>query len=212
MSSVADKGFSGDIYVYKMVVDNGGAPCVWCGLLSLALCKPKIRRSANIGSMVFGFGGKRLKERLIYIAEVTEKPAVGDYYRSGRVANRPDSIYEGVSGVARRKKTAQFHKQSDERRKDVGLKFQNAHVLLSRDFRYFGKRGADAYKQKFPALRDLVESLTQGHRRNHSSQVRSELLDLKATLWRKYRKMKIGTPTDADKKLRCNDDTPSVRC
>lgn len=32
-----------DIYVYKMVADNGGAPCVTGNLLSLAICKPKIK-------------------------------------------------------------------------------------------------------------------------------------------------------------------------
>lgn len=203
---------SEDIYVYKVVADNGGAPCIWHGLLSLALCKPKIRKSADRGSLVFGFGGKDYKERLIYIAEVTKKPKVGEYYRSAIFANRPDCIYKDVSGVARRNKNVQFHKHSDERRKDVGLKFQNAHVLLSRDFRYFGKRGTDAYKQRFPAIRNLVESLTQGHRRNHSSRLRSQLLDLKKTVWQKYRKMQLGTPTDADTRRRCNEDTSSVRC
>jgi hypothetical protein len=48
-----------DIYVYKMVVDNGGAPCVTRKLLSLAICKPKIRKSAERGSLIFGFGGKQ---------------------------------------------------------------------------------------------------------------------------------------------------------
>ena len=47
-----------DIYIYKMVADNGGAPCVAAGLLSLAICKPMIRKSAAKGSLIFGFGGK----------------------------------------------------------------------------------------------------------------------------------------------------------
>ena len=62
-----------DIYVYKIVADNGGAPCVRNNLLSLAICKPKIRRTAGKGSFIFGFGGKEYKERLIYIARVTAK-------------------------------------------------------------------------------------------------------------------------------------------
>jgi hypothetical protein len=126
---------STDIYVYKMVVDSGGAPCVWRNVLSLAICKPKIRKSACEGSLIFGFGGKRLRERLIYIAEVTEKPKVGEYYRSAKFQNRPDCIYEDLSGKARRKETAEYHAFTDERKKDVGNKFQNAYVLLSRNFR-----------------------------------------------------------------------------
>jgi len=203
---------SADIYVYKMTADNGGAPCVWRGLLSLALCKPKIRKSAEVGSVICGFGGVDHRERLIYIAKVTHKPAVGAYYRSAKFANRPDCIYEDVSGRARRKSKAHYHTQTDERRKDVGIRFENAYILLSKDFRYFGKMGTEAYKQKFPAIRDLVESLTQGHRRNHSSQLRSELLNLKRRVWTKYRRMKLGTPTDADTRRRCNEDTPSVFC
>ncbi len=46
-----------DIYVYKMTADNGGAPCVHRRLLSLAICKPKIRKAANRGDLIFGFGG-----------------------------------------------------------------------------------------------------------------------------------------------------------
>ncbi|MCB1128636.1 MAG: hypothetical protein KDM81_19225, partial [Verrucomicrobiae bacterium] len=75
---------SNDIYVYRMTADNGGAPCVYRRLLSLAICKPMIRRTAEVGSLVFGFGGKRLGERLIYVARITEKPEVGAYYREAR--------------------------------------------------------------------------------------------------------------------------------
>jgi len=82
------------IYVYKMTTDNGGAPCVWRGLLSLAICKPVIRRMAEKGSIIFGFGSKKIKydERLLYIAVVTKKPPKGKYswinsMRSGRIAS-----------------------------------------------------------------------------------------------------------------------------
>ena len=58
------------IHVYKMMTHNGGAPCVHDDLLSLAICKPKIRKAAPIGSLIFGFG-KALGGRLIYTARVT---------------------------------------------------------------------------------------------------------------------------------------------
>ncbi|MFM8479413.1 MAG: hypothetical protein ACKOEO_26795 [Planctomycetaceae bacterium] len=44
------------VYVYKIVVDNGGAPCVHDRLLSLAICKPAIRRTAQAGDLIFAFG------------------------------------------------------------------------------------------------------------------------------------------------------------
>src|SRR5881396_3115763 len=82
-----------EIYVYKMVADNGGAPCVSGNLLSLAICKPKIRRTAEKESLVFGFGGKRYTERLIYIARVTVKLEGDAYYRQRAYARRLDCMY-----------------------------------------------------------------------------------------------------------------------
>lgn len=63
------------IYFYKLTVDDGGAPCVEKGLLSLAICKPMIRSSAQIGDIIVGFAANSLHSdnRLIYIAEVTDK-------------------------------------------------------------------------------------------------------------------------------------------
>jgi len=37
------------IYFYKLTTDDGGAPCVQDGLLSLAICKPMIRGTAEVG-------------------------------------------------------------------------------------------------------------------------------------------------------------------
>jgi hypothetical protein len=201
-----------DIYVYKMTTDNGGAPCVTGNLLSLAICKPKIRKTAGNGSFVFGFGGKDYQERLIYVACVTTKLEGGDYYRRPEYARRPDCIYRAEEGKAVRKARPRYHAESDQRRKDVGFHFENAFVLLSDDFRYLGKKGTDDYKQRYATLRHLVENLKQGHRRSHSVALRNELLALKAEIWSKYHRMKIGTPTDDDFTRRCNTESPSVRC
>ena len=49
-----------NIYFYKLTADNGGAPCVRYGLLSLAICKPMIRKTAKEGDLVFGFAANSL--------------------------------------------------------------------------------------------------------------------------------------------------------
>lgn len=148
------------LYVYKLVADNGGAPCVWQGLLSLALCKPQIRKSAKEKDVIFGFGGKDYCERLIYVAEITRKPNVGEYYRQKEFAARPDCIYfEDTEGIPQRKSTAKYHNRTDERRRDVGMKFEKAYVLLSKNFKYFGINGDDRHKQDFPSVRSLIEGL-----------------------------------------------------
>ena len=85
----------GHIYFYKLTVDDGGAPCVQDGLLSLAICKPMIRAGAELGDLIFGFAANSLHHdnRLIYIARVTGKVAKGDYYTDPRFARRADCIY-----------------------------------------------------------------------------------------------------------------------
>lgn len=204
-----------DIYVYKIVVDNGGAPCVTPKLLSLAICKPKIRKSAGKGSLIFGFGGKEYQERLIYIARVTGKLEGQSYYQQPEYARRADCIYRVEEGRAVRKTSARYHVNSDERGKDVGLHFENAFVLLSNDFRYLGNKGTDDYKQqtRFRNIRTLIENLAQGHRRCHSIKLRTELLALKAEIWSNYRRnMEVGSPTDEDFTRLCNGKSPSANC
>jgi hypothetical protein len=201
-----------DIYVYKIVVDSGGAPCVSSNLLSLALCKPKIRKTAGKNSFVFGFGGKGYKERLIYIARVIAKLEGDTYYRRRKYARRPDCIYREKDDRPVRKTSAKYHVNSDHRKKDVGFHFENAFVLLSDDFRYLGRKGTDDYKKGYPTITRLIEDLTQGHRRYHSAKLREELMALKAEIWRKYRRMKVGLPTENDRSRPCNQDSPSARC
>jgi hypothetical protein len=201
-----------DIYIYKIVADNGGAPCVAGGLLSLALCKPKIRKTAGKGSLVFGFGGKEYDERLIYIALVTDKLEGQSYYRRREYARRPDCIYRVEQGRAVRKASARYHVEADQRKKDVGFHFENAFVLLSDDFRYLGRKGTYEYKQGYRTIRRLVEGLTQGHRHFHSAELRKELLALKSEVWKKYRRMKVGVPSDGDYTRACNAESPSATC
>lgn len=71
------------IYYYKLTADNGGAPCVQEGLLSLAICKPMIRSTAECCDLIFGFAANSLapNNRLIYIARVTDKNRNGAYYK-----------------------------------------------------------------------------------------------------------------------------------
>jgi hypothetical protein len=202
-----------DIFIYKMVVDNGGAPCVFRNLLSLAICKPKIRKTAAKGALIFGFGGKRYNERLIYIARVTNNVKGRTYYQRQEYARRPDCIYRILNDRAVRKDSARYHVKSDERSKDVGFHFEDAFVLLSKDFRYLGKRGTNDYKHHHENLGKFIARLKRGHRRYYSHELRKDLLALKAEIWRKYRRMRVGTPSDNDYHRPCNNESaPSGIC
>ena len=202
-----------EIFIYKMVVDNGGAPCVTSSLLSLAICKPKIRKSAGKGSLIFGFGGKKTYgERLIYIACVTDKLEKDGYYRHRKYARRPDCIYRNANDKAELKKRAKFHKGPGHLKRDVGSRFENAFVLLSTDFRYFGNKGVAEYKNNCPKLKILIEGLKQGHRNHLDPALRDELIKLKNDIWENNKRMKVGVPSDASSRLACNTDCPSASC
>ena len=109
-----------------------------------------------------------------------------------------------------RKERARYHAKSDERRKDVGFHFENAFVLLSEDFRYLGKRGTSDYKDQHKKLRELIGGLKRGHRRHYSSTLRTELLTLKAEVWRNYRRIRVGPPSDGNYDRPCNNESPSA--
>jgi len=204
------------VYVYKLTVDSGGAPCVNGGLLTLALCKPRIRTSARRGDLIIGFGanGPPMANRLIYIAEVTEEPLVhGSYYENAAYSARGDCIYERASdGQFVRRATARFHNDSDHRERDLGSwpAYQKATVLLSRDFQYLGKEGTVDYVGHYPLTAQLVKGMKRSHRVNYDQTLLGELLSLKSEIWRRYQRMVLGPPTDPKDCRPCNSECPSV--
>src|SRR6266480_2445274 len=94
------------LYVYKITLDDGGAPCVTDDLLTLAICKPAIRSTADEGAIIFGVGSNSapLNNRLVYVAVVTGKETKGRYYELPTYRRRGDCIYERTaSGAFRRR-------------------------------------------------------------------------------------------------------------
>ena len=196
-----------NVYFYKMTVDNGGAPCVTESLLTLAICKPSIRRVAKKGSILFGFGANKppMSNRLIYIAEITEEPlSKGSYYRSYQ--SRDDCIYHWrKDGSLTWKRGSKFHKNGSQTHVDIGgpPNYPKATVLLSRNFRYFGEKGEADYGD-FPSIQHAVKKLGRGHRVHHDPGLLSELLRLKSEMWRNFDAMKVGQPTMRDFSAPCN--------
>jgi hypothetical protein len=189
--------FSYRIYFYKLTSDTGGAPCVQNGVLSLAICKPMIRGTAEKGDLIFGFAARSLHpdNRLIYAARVTEKLGDGRYYKDARYAQRGDCIYRHKAGHFEWRNGSLHHGPKDVVR-DLGNhpEYPRANVLLSRDFRYFGEAGSDEYKSKFPRVRRAVERLGRGHRVHQSDALRHELRRMKSWLWRSTSRNKVGAP------------------
>jgi hypothetical protein len=195
------------IYFYKLTADNGGAPCVPDGLLSLAICKPMIRSTAKVGDVIFGFAASSLHRdnRLIYIARVTKKICHGEYYRERRYTNRSDRIYEWRQGKFAWRRGALHHGPKDLCH-DLGQppNYAKANVLLSTDFRYFGASGTADYKARFPRMRKAVEQLGRGHRVTHDEVLCKQMLALKRWIWAKNPKKVAGEPTSSPRRGVCH--------
>lgn len=203
------------IFFYKLTTDNGGAPCIENGLLSLAICKPRMRASAETGDWIFGFAANSLHRdnRLVYIARVTEKVIGGRYYDVPRFARRGDCIYERRGGRFIWRHRALHHGPSDLIH-DLGESpdYPRANVLLSDDFRYFGGGGSANYKTLYPRIKKAVEELGRGHRRNHGDELRSQLLALRVQVWKEIRQKVAVKPSSAPDQKACHRTRSLGQC
>lgn len=195
------------IYFYKLIADNGGAPCVQDGLLSLAICKPMIRGTAEQGDLIFGFAANSLHadNRLLYIARVTAQARHGDYYTTGRFAHRGDCIYERRGHRFAWRPGALHHGPRDLVH-DLGEHpdYAKANVLLSNDFRYLGANGSAEYKARYPLIKDAVEALGRGHRVHHDEPLRIQLRALMHEVWNETPSSVAGKPTSAARRGVCH--------
>lgn len=94
------------LYCYKMTHDTGFAPNPYHGVLTLATCKPTIRRCAEKGYWISGWTSNRVKgrnqkysfdddnQKLIYLAKVTDKMCIEDYWKK-YPQKRPDRCVFG---------------------------------------------------------------------------------------------------------------------
>jgi len=119
-------------YSYIVATDNGSSPNTENGLLSLALCKPKIRSTAKPGDYVIGIAGKNISfypRRILFIMKITDVSLIADY--AVKYPNRKDSIY-----TAELKQLVNPYHDSAHIKTDIGGK----NVLISSDFIYFGNK------------------------------------------------------------------------
>jgi hypothetical protein len=143
------------LFTYIIPIDDGAAPNPFGGLCTLAICKPGIRRAAQVGDWVAGFGSKNapsgdLRGRLVYAMRVEETITLREYDRRAnrefrsRIPNLDsadlwerlgDCIYEFGSGGGRPRQrpgvTGPGSVQTD---------LSGKQVLVSKEFYYFGRK------------------------------------------------------------------------
>jgi hypothetical protein len=157
------------LYTYCIPFDDGAAPNPFWGICTLNICKPAIRRTAEIGDWVvgtgstsFGFGNK-----VVYAMKVTDKKAMKDY-DAWTATNCPNKIPKHNSSDWRKKLGDSIYDFSTNppairhgvhnegnRERDLSGNF----ALLSDFFFYFGGKPIDLPSELFPIVRQ-----GQGHR------------------------------------------------
>ena len=194
-----------NIYVYKCVVDDGTAPCIDRSLLSMTVCKPKVRTSAKVGDIVIAFGtnAQPAPNRLVYAAKITEIIPGGRYFDEAEYQTRKDCIYRRTPQGALKLVPGTSAHNTGTHAKDIGPPpaYPNTIALISTDFRYFGGAGTDEWKEHAPHLTKMIEQLGQGHRVNHSREVRDDLLKLIDRTWKKFPRKVNGKPRHAGPNL-----------
>lgn len=174
-------------YLYKIISDRGGAPCApppapsesepgAAHLLTLAICKPAIRRTAAPGDRIVGISSRALERRqgyapasVIYAGTVAEAVPARVYYApDSPFRSRPDCVYrwEAANDTFVHAGASGLHAHPEHMRKDLGSRFddfRNGRVLLLSDFRYFGA-AARTVPESLPRLHRIVAALGQGHR------------------------------------------------
>lgn len=70
------------LYSYCIPFDEGAAPNPFWGICTLNICKPVIRRIAQIGDWVVGTGSREagFENKVVYAMEVTDKMSMRDYF------------------------------------------------------------------------------------------------------------------------------------
>jgi hypothetical protein len=148
------------IYSYLIEHDFGLAPNPFGGYCTLAVCKPKIRKSKNLkkGDWIIGTGSKALENvsgkvysgKLIYAMRVDEIITFEQYWNDERFQYKKpnlngslqaiygDNIYHKESGVWIQSDSAHSLEGGEPNLKHLKKDIGGENVIISENFYYFG--------------------------------------------------------------------------
>ena len=86
------------LYSYVITRDYGFAPNPFYGLCTLATCKPQIRKKAQVGDWIAGFGGSDTPcaEKLVYIMRVDRVMSFDDYWGNTIFINKRPCFHNSI--------------------------------------------------------------------------------------------------------------------
>lgn len=146
------------LFSYVVAYDSGFAPNPFHGYCTLATCKPKIRKKAEVGDWVLGTGSANQAVRrggyLVHAMKVTEVISTTDYWNDPRFQTKKprfggswlwvsgDNIYEHAFN-GNWKQLPSYHSRPDgtQRLDHTSKDTRVLRILVSDDFVYFGAKG-----------------------------------------------------------------------
>lgn len=203
------------LFSYKMTHDTGFAPNPFGHTLTLATCKPQIRRSKKQGDWIAGFTSKALtgdrvgEERLIYLMQVGKKLHLRDYFgdplfqdktpnlgKSGPVPKAGDNIYRPL--VPGAFEPGHFEQVRNPNHWDTGADapsdddlrrdVSGQYALIADEFYYFGAQAI--------ALPEAVRPALPGGQSAHGIQSSDSLAERFISFIRsRYQPGRHGNPT-----------------
>ena len=207
------------LYSYCLRYDDGAAPNPYWGICTLVICKPAIRRTAEVGDWVVGLGSANspvgnISNCVIYAMRVTEKMTmdaydqfcathspkkIPDWRRRDYRRRMGDCIYD-YSASPNPKLRWSVHTE-ENRETDLGGKF----ALLSKHFFYFGDQPIQLPNELHPIIH-----ATQGHKSDANKPYAQPFVEWIENLG--YRKNKLhGEPQlkeeysrDSDVQAKCS--------
>jgi len=166
------------IYSYVLRFDDGAAPNPFWNTCTLTICKPAIRRKAQIGDWVVGTGSKNtrvsdeiivdLSDSLVYAMKISDIKTLEEYNRYCKInlqnkipiwktkdwrLRMGDCIYDFSSGQEPKIRKS-VHNETNRKRDLSGL-----FTLLSNHFYYFGVEA-----RPLPEYLKQIIKRNQGHR------------------------------------------------
>jgi len=164
---------SGKISSYVVATDSGFAPNPYGGKLTLATCKPVIRKGGQVGDLLLGFKGGKL----IYCGLVSKVLSFQDYDKfcqSGFPCKTPDkrnklgdNIFDYSTGepVVR---DQSIHQKPELLQRDL----RGKNVLICDTFWYFGKNAIELPEQFGPLVKKGI-----GHKNTKDNKMKNDLLE-----------------------------------
>lgn len=166
------------LFSYKMTHDTGFAPNPFGGFLTLATCKPLIRKCKKIGDWIAGFTSIQLNadkvgsERLVYLMQVTDKIPFKEYWNNSKYEKKKpkpksdigiekigDNIYEPIVENPEKPIDYKLLYNLSHEEKDKDRDLSGEYILTSDNFYYFGLKSIIIPKD----IRPTVPKGQSGH-------------------------------------------------